>query len=45
LVSVFAASNALIRTVAGAGPAASGAIVEVMLLDGPGGEAPGDASV
>jgi molybdopterin molybdotransferase len=43
LVSVFAASNALIRTPAGAGPAASGAIVEVMLLDAPGGEAPGDA--
>jgi molybdopterin molybdotransferase len=45
LVSVFASSNALIRTAAGARPAASGAIVEVMLLDGPGGDLPGDAPV
>jgi hypothetical protein len=42
LVSVFAASNALIRTAAGAGPAAPGAIVEVMLLDGPVGNCPDD---
>lgn len=33
LVSVFAAANALIRRPAGAAPAASGAIVELLLLD------------
>jgi molybdopterin molybdotransferase len=43
LVSVFAASNALIRTAAGAGPAEPGAIVEVMLLDGPGEGCAGNA--
>jgi molybdopterin molybdotransferase len=33
LVSVFAAANALIRRLAGSGPAESGALVEVLLLD------------
>jgi len=45
LVSVFASSNALIRSAAGAGPAGPGAIVEVMLLDGPGGDSPGEALI
>jgi molybdopterin molybdotransferase len=45
LVSVFASSNALIRSAAGAGPAAPGTIVEVMLLDGPGGDFAGDTPI
>jgi hypothetical protein len=32
-VSVFAAANALIRRLPGSGPAESGALVDVLLLD------------